>query len=338
MRKSFINMAAVCVTSAALLFTGCAGSDTKNEELTEVRLNEVVHSVFYAPQYVALENGYFEEEGLKIDLSVGQGADKSMTALISGSADIALLGTEAGIYVYNQGAEDYTLAFAQLTQRAGNFLVSRENDTDFKWSDLKGKSIIGGRTGGMPEMVLEYVLKQNGLEIGKDVEIINNISFESTAGAFSADIGDYTAEFEPTASALENSQKGYVVASLGTESGYVPYTVYMATKSYINENPEIIQKFTNAIYKAQIWMSEHTSSEIAEVILPHFTDSDIETLTKIIDRYNSQDTWKSDPVFDKEGFELIQDIMENGGELEKRVPFEEMVTTDFAQKAVDSIK
>ncbi len=338
MRKSFINMAAVCITSAALLFTGCAGNNNDSNELTEVKLNEVVHSVFYAPQYVALENGYFEEEGLKIDLSVGQGADKSMTALISGSADIALLGTEAGIYVYNQGAEDYALAFAQLTQRAGNFLVSRENDTDFNWSDLKGKSIIGGRTGGMPEMVLEYVLEQNGLEIGKDVEIINNISFESTAGAFSADIGDYTAEFEPTASALENSGKGYVVASLGTESGYVPYTVYMATKSFINENPEIIQKFTNAIYKAQLWMSEHTSSEIAEVILPYFTDSDIETLTKIIDRYNSQDTWKTDPIFDKDGFELIQDIMEFGGELEKRVPFEEMVTTDFAQKAVDSIK
>ena len=257
-----------------------------------------------------------------------------MTALLSGSADIALLGTEAGIYVYNEGAKDYAVSFAQLTQRAGNFLVSRNNEPNFDWNSLKGKSIIGGRTGGMPEMVLEYVLKQKNLEIGKDVEIINNISFESTAGAFSADTGDYTVEFEPTASALEKSGKGYVVASLGKESGYVPYTVYMARKSYIADNADIIQKFTNAIYKAQLWTDSHTSEEIAETIASFFTESDKETLTKIVERYKSQDTWKTNPIFEESSLNLIEDIMENGNELEKRVPYSDLITTDFAEKAV----
>ena len=320
------------VISAMLL--GCS-SAKGTEEKIPVTLNEVVHSVFYAPQYAAMELGYFEEEGLDITLDVGQGADKSMTALISKNADIALLGTEAGIYVYNQDKEDYAVAFAQLTQRAGNFLVSRENTDNFSWEDLKGKSIIGGRTGGMPQMILEYVLDQNGIDIENDVEMITNISFETTSGAFSAGTGDYTAEFEPTATALENAQKGYVVSSLGEESGYVPYTVYMAQKSYIEENPEIIQKFTNAIYKGQKWVNEHTAQEIAEVIQPHFAESDVETLTKIVDRYKKQDTWKENPVFDEEGFTLIQDIMEFGGELSARVPFEDMVNNDFANKAIE---
>ena len=187
-------------------------------------------------------------------------------------------------------------------------------------------------------MVLEYVLMENGLEIGKDIGLINNISFESTSGAFSADVGDYTVEFEPTASALEASGKGHVVASLGTESGYVPYTVYMARKSYIKENPEIVQKFTNAIYKAQLWMADHTSEETADVIASFFTESDKETLTKIIERYKSQDTWKTDPVFEEDSLTLIEDIMENGGELQKRVPYTDIITTDFAKNAVKNTK
>lgn len=326
----------ISLVSAMVLvsFTGCK----KESELTTVRLNEVVHSVFYAPQYVAIEKGFFEEQGLEIELSVGQGADKSMTALLSDSADIALLGTEAGIYVYNEGKENYCQSFAQLTQRAGNFLVSRTDDKNFSWEDVKGKSIIGGRIGGMPELVLEYVLKQQGIEPGKDTEIINNISFSSTSGAFVGNVGDYTVEFEPAATALENSGSGYVVASLGTDSGYVPYTVYMATKEYIEKNPEIIQKFTNAVYKGQLWINSHTSKEIAEVIASQFTESDIDTLTKIIERYKSQDTWNITPVFEEEGLTLIQDIMEQGGELEKRVPYSDFITTDFAEKAVKTIK
>ena len=314
------------------LFTACS----KNQEtaLVPVRLNEVVHSVFYAPQYVAQELGFFEEQGLDVSVSIGQGADKSMTALLSDSADIALLGTEAGIYVYNEGKEDYPLAFAQLTQRAGNFIVSREPEPNFKWTDVKGKSVIGGRIGGMPELVLEYVLKQNGIIPNKDMELINNISYTSTSGAFVGNIGDYTVEFEPTATALEQQKNGYIVASLGTASGYVPYTVYMATSAYIEQNPDVIQKFTNAIQKGQTWVKEHSSAEIAEVILPQFPDSDKETLTIIIDRYKQQDTWKENTLFDKDGFTLIQDIMEQGGELSGRVPYEDMIVTTFSEKAM----
>lgn len=322
----------------AVLAAGCSSTNKSADELTTVRLNEVVHSVFYAPQYVALANGYFEDEGLSIDLSVGQGADKSMTALLSNSADIALLGTEAGIYVINEGKEGEVKTFAQLTQRAGNFLVSREEEPNFQWSDLKGKSIIGGRLGGMPELVLEYVLKQNGLQIGKDVEIINNISFESTSGAFAADIGDYTVEFEPTATSLEQKDIGHVVASLGTESGFVPYTVYMATSNYINENPEIIQKFTNSIYKGQLWVDQHTSAEIAAVIQPYFPESDVDTLAEIIERYKSQDTWKTDPIFEEKSLELIEDIMETGGQLDKRVDFSNYIDNSFAETAVNTVK
>ena len=318
----------------AVLAAGCSSGKESTDELTTVRLNEVVHSVFYAPQYVAIANGYFEEEGLKIDLSVGQGADKSMTALLSDSADIALLGTEAGIYIINEGKEGHVKAFAQLTQRAGNFLVSRVEEPDFEWSDLKGKSIIGGRLGGMPELVLEYVLDQKGLEVGKDVEIINNISFESTSGAFAADVGDYTVEFEPSATSLEQKGIGHVVASLGTESGFVPYTVYMSTSDYIVKNPEIIQKFTDAIYKGQLWVDQHTSEEIAAAIQPYFSESDVDTLTGIVERYKSQDTWKTDPIFEEESLEHIEDIMENGGELSQRINFDTFVDNTFAEKAI----
>lgn len=327
----------ICTVTAGILSLGlCAGcsAESAEGELTPVRLNEVVHSVFYAPQYVALENGFFEEEGLDVSVAIGNGADKSMTALLSDSADIALLGTEAGLYVYNEGKEDYPKAFLQLTQRAGNFLVSRQEEPDFKWADLEEKSVIGGRLGGMPELVLEYVLKENGLKIGENVEIINNIDFSSTAGAFTGDVGDYTVEFEPVATTLEQSGSGYIVASLGEASGYVPYTVYMARDDFMQESPDIVEAFTRAVYKGQIWVKEHTSAEIAEVILPQFPDSDLETLTTIIERYKAQDTWKEDPVFSKEGFELIQDIMQAGGELENRVPYEDLVRTDFAEKAM----
>ena len=329
-------ISALAASSAVILaVSGCAASPEANG-MTTVRLNEVVHSVFYAPQYVALANGYFEDEGLNIELSVGNGADKSMTALLSDSADIALLGTEAGIYVINEGRENSVKAFAQLTQRAGNFLISRTDDENFDWESLRGKSVIGGRKGGMPELVLEYVLKQKGLE--NDVEIINNISFESTAGAFAADVGDFTVEFEPTATSLEQEGVGFVAASLGTECGFVPYTVYMASSEYMEENPEIIQKFTNAVYRGQLWTENHTSGEIAEVIQSYFPENDVETLAGIIERYKSQDTWRATPVYSEEDFELFEDIMEEGGELTRRVAFDELIDNSFAQKAVETVK
>ena len=327
----------ICLAAAGVLSLSFGvGCSTQQEEtaLTPVRLNEVVHSVFYAPQYVAQELGFFEEEGLEVTVAIGNGADKSMTALLSDSADIALLGTEAGIYVYNEGKEDYPKAFAQLTQRAGNFLVSRIEEPNFAWNDLKGKSVIGGRLGGMPELVLEYVIKENGMVIGEDMEIINNIDFSSTAGAFTGNVGDYTVEFEPVATTLEQNGSGFIVASLGEASGYVPYTVYMARDDFMTEHPEIIEAFTRAIYRGQQWVENHTSAEIAEVILPQFSESDVETLTTIIERYKAQDTWKTDPIFSEEGFTLIQDIMEQGGELSQRVPFGDLVRNEFAEKVI----
>ncbi len=315
------------------VFAACS---PKNDtaDLTPVRLNEVVHSVFYAPQYVAQELHFFADEGLDVTVTTGNGADKSMTALLSDSADIALLGTEAGIYVYNEGKENYPKAFLQLTQRAGNFLVSRTEQPAFAWTDLQGKSVIGGRLGGMPELVLEYVLRKNGMTPFTDVDIINNIDFTSTAGAFTGDVGDYTVEFEPVATTLEQSGAGHIVASLGEASGDIPYTVYMSNDTFMKDHPEIITAFTKAIYRGQIWVDTHTPAEIASVILPQFPESDLQTLTTIIERYKQQDTWKTDPIFSEEGFTHIQDIMEQGGELEKRVPFTDFVVNTFAEDVV----
>lgn len=283
------------------------------------------------PQYVAKQLKFFEEEGLDVTFTIGNGADVSMTELISDTADIALLGTESGIYVYNEGMEDYPKAFLQLTQRAGNFVVSREEIENFEWSNLTGKSVIGGRVGGMPQMVFEYVLKQNNITPFEDVEIINNIDFTSTAGAFTGNVGDFTVEFEPIATTLENEGIGYIVASLGEEAGDLPYTVYMAQDDFLNEKPELVEKFTRAIYKAQQWVEENTAEAIAEVILSEFPESDLETLTTIIERYKSQDTWTTTPYFNEEGFIKMQDIMEDGGELSKRVSFEDLVVNDFAE-------
>lgn len=313
--------------------TGCQDK----QELTTVRLNEVAHSIFYAPQYVALEQGYFEEEGLNIELTTGFGADKSMTALLSNNADIALLGAEASIYVFNEGKEDYAISFAQLTQRAGNFLVAREPMPEFSWDMVKDKTIIGGRPGGMPQMVLEYILKEKGIEPFVDTNIITNIDFGVTAGAFSGGTGDFTTEFEPTASVLEQSGDYYVVASLGVDSGYLPYTDYMALGSYIENNKDTVQKFTNAIYKGQIWVESHTPEEIAEVIQPYFPEADLNLITTIVTRYKEQDTYKPDPIFDKSGFELLQDVLYSSGELSNRVNYDDLVTTEFANKAIEQV-
>lgn len=319
------------------LFTGCK----KDETLKLVKLNEVVHSIFYAPQYVAIENKYFEEEGLKIDLSIGNGADKSMTALLSGNADIALLGAEASVYVFNEGKENYAKSFAQLTQRAGNFLVAREPLPDFNWDMVKGKTIIGGRLGGMPEMVLEYILKEKGIEPFTDTTIINNLDFSATAGAFKGGTGDFTVEFEPTASTLELAGDAYVVASLGVDSGLLPYTTYMALGSYMDKNPETVQKFTNAIYKGQIWVDTHNPEEIAKVIAPYFEGTDLNLLTTIVKRYKDQGTWKTEPLLDEAALVLLQDVLVSAGQLDNRVEYKDLVTTTFAEKAlleVDSSK
>lgn len=345
--KKRILAATLAMITAVSMMTACAStkendtadksSDTTKEESlpesTKVVLNEVAHSIFYAPMYVAIEEGYFDEEGIDLELVTGFGADKTMTAVLSGSADIGFMGSEASIYTYNEGANDYVVNFAQLTQRAGNFLVAREEMPDFKWEDLKGADVLGGRKGGMPQMVFEYILKENNIDPSKDVNIDQSIDFGSTAAAFSEGQADFTVEFEPGATSLEAEGKGYVAASLGTDSGYVPYTAFSAKQSYIEENPEIIQGFTNALQKGMDYVQSHSPEEIATIIAPQFKETDLETVTTIVTRYYEQDTWKDNLVFEKESFELLQDILEEAGELTKRAPYEDLVATTFAKEA-----
>lgn len=319
-----VSMLAVCVT-------GC--KTTTRKQLKPVVLNEVAHSIFYAPQYAAIELGYFEDEGLDLTLVNGTGADKVMTALISGDADIGFMGSEASIYVYQQGSDDYAVNFAQLTQRAGNFLVGREAQDNFTWADLKGKKVLGGRAGGMPEMVFEYILKKNGIDPAADLTIDQSINFGLTAAAFTSNDADYTVEFEPFATGLEKEGNGHVIASLGVDSGYVPYTAYSVKKSYLEKNPETIQKFTNAIQKGLEYVNTHSAEEIAKVIQPQFKETDEDTIATIVGRYKDQDTWKGDTVFEKDSFELLENILEEAGELNERVPYDKLVTTEFSQEA-----
>ena len=313
------------------LFAGCG---EKEDEMTKVTLNEVAHSIFYAPQYVALENGYFTQEGIDLELVTGYGADKTMAAVISGDAQIGFMVAEASVYAYLEGANDPVVNVAQGTQRAGNFLVAREEMADFQWSDLKEKEVLGGRKGGMPEMVFEYILKQNGLDPAKDLSIDQSIDFGSTAAAFSGGKGEFTVEFEPAATTLEKNGDGYVVASLGVDSGYVPYTSYSAKTSYIEKHPEIIQAFTDGLQKGVDYVNSHTAEEIAKVIQPQFKENDLDTITTIVERYQSQDTWKENLVFEKESFELLQDILESAGELEERADYDDLVTTVYAKEAM----
>lgn len=334
--KKWISLAAAVVLAVTALPMGVFAAKKEEPKLTKVTLNEVAHSIFYAPQYVAIEEGYFKEEGLDLTLVTGFGADKTMTAVISGEADIGFMGAEASVYAYQEGATDPVVNFAQLTQRAGNFLVAREEMPDFKWEDLKDKKILGGRKGGMPEMVFEYILRKNGLDPQKDLMIDQSIDFGSTAAAFSGDTSsDFTVEFEPSATALEKEGAGYVVASLGVDSGYVPYTSYSAKTSYMEKNPEIIQKFTDALQKGMEYVQTHTPEEIAKVIAPQFAETDLDTVTTIVKRYYDQDTWKSNLIFEKESFELLEDILEDAGELKERVSYENLVTTEYAAKAAE---
>lgn len=333
--KKWISAAAAVVLAVTALPFTVTARKNEEKELTKVTLNEVAHSIFYAPQYVAIEEGYFAEEGLDLTLVTGFGADKVLTALISGEADIGFMGAEASIYAYQEGATDPAVNFAQLTQRAGNFLVAREEMPDFKWEDLKGKKVLGGRKGGMPEMVFEYILKNNGIDPAADLEIDQSIDFGSTAAAFTGDASAaFTVEFEPSATALEKEGAGYVVASLGVDSGYVPYTSYSAKTSFLNENPQVIQSFTTALQKGMDYVQSHTPEEIAQVIAPQFPETDLDTLTIIVTRYYEQDTWKDNLVFEQDSFELLQDILESAGELSERVDYEQLVTTEFAKSAV----
>ena len=329
MKKAMRVLLAGFLACAALC--GC-GKETSGR--TPVTLYEVAHSIFYAPQYAAIELGYFQEEGIDLTLVNGAGADKVMTAMLAGDADIGFMGSEASIYTYVQGAEDYAVNFAQLTQRAGNFLVARQPDPDFTWQKLKGSRVLGGRAGGMPQMVFEYILKKNGIDPKADLTMDQSIQFGLTAAAFTSDQSDYTVEFEPFATGLELEGNGYVVASLGTDSGYVPYTAYCAKKSYLAMHPDLIQRFTSALQKGMDYVNSHTAEEIAKTIQPQFSDTPLENITKIVKRYQDQDTWKENLIFERSSFELLENILEEAGELQTRVPYEDLVTTEFAEQAV----
>ena len=334
MKKYLIIILIIVVIIAGITAFALLNKKTDTQDLKTIRVNEVTRSVFYAPQYVAIANGYFEEEGLEIELTTGQGADKVMTAVIAGQSDIGFAGPEAAIYIYNEGKEDYAQVFAQMTQRDGSFLVSKDPTDDFKWTDLKGKTVIPGRKGGVPYMTLEYVLKQNGIDPQKDLVLDDSISFDLMAGAFAGGDAEYVTLFEPTASATEQAGKGYIVASVGEEAGEIPYTAYFANKSYIEENPDVIQGFTNAIYKGEQYVKEHTAEEIAELIKDFFADTDVEMLTTSVQSYMDIDAWKSDPILEEESFNLLQTVMTEAGELTKQADYDKVVNNSFAEKAV----
>ena len=334
MKKRFMLLLSVLLLGISLVLSGCSNQTA----LTKVKLSEVTHSVFYAPQYVALTQGFFKEEGLEIELTNGAGADKVMTAVLSGQVDIGFAGPEASVYVYNEGKEDNSIVFAQLTNGDGTFLMGRKPDVNFKWSDLKGKTVIGGRKGGMPAIVLQYVLSKNGLTVGKDVFIDTSMQFAAMPGAFMGGQGDYVIIFEPTASSMEKESKAYIVASLGKESGEVPYTAYFTKKSTIEKNPDLVQKFTDAIYKGQRWVASHTSEEIAKAIKPQFPEENDEILVSAIKHYKEQNSWKLDPVLNEKDFYLLQQIIKDAGELNKIAPYEKVVTGKFGETAIKKLK
>ena len=303
------------------------------ETLTKLTVSEVTHSVFYAPQYLAINLGFFKDEGIDIELINSAGADKVMTAVLSNDVQIGFAGPEASIYIYNEGSKDFAQVFAQVTKRDGSFLISRESG-DFKWEDLKGKHILPGRKGGVPYMTLQYVLNKHGLNTETDLNFDNSISFDAMASAFVSGTGDYVTVFEPIATSFEIENKGHIVASVGEAADEIPYTAYFAKKSYIESNPEIIQKFVNAIYRGQTWVDTHSAEEIAKELLVSFPDTNLEVLTKVVERYKSIDAWNTTPIMTKESFERLQEVMTNAGELEKVAPYEEIVNNKFAEESI----
>lgn len=342
MKKTLIIVAIIIVVLAGIITAILINNGNKEEsavsatkEKTVVRLNEVTRSVFYSPQYVAIALGYFEEKGIEVEITTGQGADKVMTAVLAGQSDIGFAGPEATIYVYNEGKTDYMQVFAQMTKKDGSFLVSKTNDKAFSWEDLKGKTVIPGRKGGVPYMTFEYVLKQKGIDPAADLNLDDSIKFDLMAGAFAGGDAEYVTLFEPTASMTEKQGAGYIVASVGEEAGEIPYTAYFAKKSYIAENEELIQNFTDAVYKGQKWVEEHSAREIAELVVDFFPDTDIDMLESSIQRYKDIDAWNKTPVLTKESFEKLQDVMQEAGELEQRASYEDIVNNKYAEKAIN---
>ena len=326
----------ICVVLAALVMLSAVlcGCSQESKDLVTVRLNEVTHSVFYAPQYVAMELGFFEEEGLAIELTNGGGADKVMTAVVSGQSDVGLAGPEACIYIYNQGKDDYPRIFAQLTKRDGSFLIGR-TDEDFSWESLRGKTIIGGRKGGVPEMTLEYVMKQNGVEPHVDAVVDTSVQFNMMAGAFTGGQGDYVTLFEPAATEVIEAGQGYLLCSIGEESGEIPYTAYFASQTYLQENPHIIEGFCRALSRAMTWIETHTDEEVAQVMLPQFPDTDLAVMAEVTGRHREIDAWNTALTMEQSSLERLEAVMTEAGELEKEqwVDFEALVDNSWAAAA-----
>ncbi len=327
MKKVLACLLAVCL--AAMALAGCG----EKAEMRKVTLCEVTHSIFYAPQYVAIAKGFFAEEGLEVELSNGGGADKVMSAVLSGSVDIGFAGPEASVYVYNEGKEDYTEVFAQMTKCDGSFLVGREKDDAFTWDKLAGAHILPGRKGGVPYMAFEYALRKNGLDPAADLTLDNSVQFDNMTGAFLGGTGDYVTMFEPTASSVEAEGKGYIVASVGEAAGEMPYTAYFAKKSFIEKNADTIQKFTNAIYKGQQWVAQHSAAEVAEAVKDSFPDTDLSLLESAVQRYKDIGAYSTDPVLTKESFDLLQTVITEAGELTQPAPHDKVVNNTFAEKA-----
>ncbi|BCG59559.1 ABC transporter substrate-binding protein [Paenibacillus sp. URB8-2] len=315
---------------AVSLLAGCGGGKS---ETVKVKVGEVTRSVFYAPEYVALSQGFFKEEGLDVELQTIPGGDKTMTALLSGAIDVALVGSETSIYVYQQGSDDPVINFAQLTQRDGTFLFARQDHPNFDWSELKGSTFLGQRKGGMPQMAGAFTLKKKGIDTSADLKLIQNIDFANIASAFASGTGDYVQLFEPQASIFEREGRGKVIASFGVESGYLPYTVFMAKSSFIGKNSDTVQKFTNALQKAQLWVKQHSPEEIAGAVVPYFENTDRDIVVSAIKRYKEQDTYALNPVIDDKEWNNLLDVMENAGELKERVPASKIVNNTFAEKA-----
>ncbi|WP_282156078.1 ABC transporter substrate-binding protein [Cytobacillus gottheilii] len=331
MKKSLkISFSILLIFVLIIPLAACGSSD-----LQKVKIGEVTRSIFYAPQYVAIEKGFFEEEGLDIELTTTAGGDKTMTALLSDSIDVALVGSETSIYVAAQGANDPVINFAQLTQTDGTFLVSREKLDNFSWEMLEGSTFLGQRKGGMPQMAGEFTLKKHGIDPHNDLNLIQNIDFANIAPSFSSGTGEFVQLFEPTASVFEKEGIGHIVASFGVESGHLPYTTFMTKDSYMEENKETVEKFTRAIYKAQQWVDSHSAKETAEAISGYFEDTDTEIIEMAVDRYKSQGSFATDPILDEEEWDNLQNIMDEAGELPKRIDYEELVNTEFAEGVME---
>lgn len=328
--KRWLSLSLAIGLGAMALLAGCTSQAPE-----KIRIGEVTRSLFYAPQYVAISKGFFKEAGLEVELTTTSGGDKTMTALLSDGIDVALVGAETSIYVNQQGATDTVVNFAQLTNTDGTFLVSRNKVDNFTWDQLKGKVFLGQRKGGMPQMVGEFVLKKQNINPHHDLNLIQNIEFKNIATAFASGTGEYVQLFEPTASQLEKEGVGHVIASFGKESGSVPYTDYMAKQSYLDKNKESIQKFTNAIYKAQQWVATHTPKETAEAIAPFFQDIDPAIMESSVKRYLEQGSYATNPILKEDAWNNLQTIMESAGELKARADYAKLVNTSFAKAATE---